>query len=264
MNVTDKLKGILTEDEIKGFEAGIATVISERVAAQVEAESEKLVKKYDLAAEEYTGKVIKEAEEKLRDELTTEYEAKIQTLSEQTETNFDRFLEQEIIPQVNDSMLEKVAVNESLAPIVRKIKAVLEESGIAIDTDGSKLLEEAQSEINKLKAENSKLISEKIELNELLEDASKTMFIAEKCEGLKPENKERVSALFESRTWEETQEGVAEYVEFLLKTEVTKSEAVGLTETETKILKEEENKVPTPPTISESQASFLNSVDYYL
>ena len=216
MDIKEKLKGIMTEEETKKFESALQTIITEQVEARLAAEIDGIKKKYDIVAEEYCKKTIAEGVEAERQKLITEYDQKMLALEDKVIKGFDTFLEQEILPQISDETIKKIAINEAFAPIVTGIKKVLEENFIAVDTEGSNLLTQAKQEIVDLKEQLSESIAEKMVLNERLEKVAKFLLISESTNGLNEEQKKRVSDMFSDKGFEETEEKVKGYVQFLI------------------------------------------------
>jgi hypothetical protein len=216
MDIKKKLEGIMKPEEIKEFETSVEKMINEQTEARVIEETSKLQKKYDVAAEEYCNKKINEGVEEAKAQLIKEYDDKMDKIDEIVEKTLDTFLESEIIPQVSDEMINKIAINEAFAPIVNGMKQLLENNFVSVDSDGSKLLTEAKNEIINLKKETSDLIAEKIQLNERLEKAATFMLINEKSEGLTENNKKRMTEMFKGKSFDEVEGRINEYVEFLV------------------------------------------------
>jgi hypothetical protein len=220
MDIRKKLGEIgMSADDIKTFESSVEKMINEQAEARVVSESTRLQKKYDIAAEEYCNKMIAEGVETAKAELIKEYDAKVDQLDVAVEKTLDTFLESEILPQISDEIVGKLALNEAFAPIVNGMKALLENNFVAVDSDGSKLLSEAKQEILKLKKDASDAMAKNIQLNERLEKTATFMLINEKCEGLSKDSKKRVVAMFEGKSFDETENRISEYVEFLVESE---------------------------------------------
>ena len=222
MNISEKLKGIMTDDEIAKFEQSVQTLISEQVESRLATEIDSIKKKYDAVAEEYCKKMISEGIEAEKTNLIAEYDKKILVIEDKVMKGFDLFLEQEILPQISDETISKIAINEAFAPIVNGIKKVLEENYIAIDTEGSSLLGEAKEEIVKLNDQLSESIAEKMQLNERLEKVATHLLISESTNGLNEEQKQRVSDMFKDKPFDEVEDKIKGFVEFICESEVKK------------------------------------------
>ena len=215
MNIKEKLKGIMTEEEITKFEGSLQTIIIEQVEAKVATEIDSIKKKYDSVAEEYCKKTISEGIEAERTKLIAEYDTKVLAIEDKVMKGFDVFLETEILPQISNATIKKIAINEAFAPIVVGVKKVLEENFIAVDSEGSSILGEAKEEIVDLKNQLSESIAEKMTLNERLEKVATYLLISESTNGLNEDQKKRVSDMFKDKPFEEAESKIKGFVEFL-------------------------------------------------
>lgn len=215
MDIKEKLKGIMNEEEVKKFETSLQTIINEQVEARLATEIDGIKKKYDSVAEEYCKKTIAEGVEAERTKLIAEYDQKMLVLEDKVIKGFDTFLEQEILPQISEDTIKKIAINEAFAPIVAGIKKVFEENYVAVDTEGSSLLSEAKQEIIDLKQQLSDSIAEKMTLNERLEKVATYLLISESTNGLNEEQKKRVSEMFKDKPFEEVEEKIKGFVQFI-------------------------------------------------
>lgn len=220
MDIKAKLKGVLTEEEIKSYEKSVEALISEQVEARVADEITSIKAKYDTVAEEYCKKMIAEGVEEAKTKLIAEYDQKMVALEDKVVKGLDMFIENEILPQVSDETIQKIAINEAFAPIVTGIKKVLEENYISVDTEGSALLSEAKKEIVDLKSQLSSSIKEKMQLNERLEKVATFLCISESTEGLKPSQKKRVTDMFAGKPFEEVESKIKPFVQFICESEV--------------------------------------------
>lgn len=256
MKITEKLKGILSDEEIQKFESSVQTLISEQVEARLATEVDGIKKKYDTVAEEYCKKMINEGIEEGKKALVAEYDQKMLALEDKVVKGLDLFLEQEILPQVSEKSIQKIAINEAFAPIVTGMKKLFEENYIAIDTEGSALLSEAKQEITNLKNQLSESISDKMGLNERLEKVANYLLISESTNGLNTTQKKRVSDMFKDKSFEETEGKIKGFVQFICESEVKKGTTVEGQEVPKEVLeagkkqkgllKEEAEVPPTP------------------
>ena len=234
MKVLDKLKEILSPEDLSAFEVGINDVIKETVDKQVAA----LDKKYELLSEEYlaTEKV------KLIEDLNKQYTEKLNEATDELEdkivSSLDSFLDAEITENISDEVFDKVAINEVAMPIVENIKKLLEESYIPVNSDGSKILSDKDAKIAELTAENDKHIAESIEYKELAEKGAKMLLLKEKTEGLKPEQVERVMTVYESKSFDEIESKIDDYVKLVCEDETNGADKVE-GKNETKVITED-------------------------
>ena len=217
-DITKKLKETLTEEDQKALETAINSIVEEKVSKDV-----------PLLVEEEKARLEKEYNEKLEKAINEEYEElkttlndKVNTLEEQYVEKLDAFLEHEISEQISDEAISKIAINETLAPVVNGIKKIFAENGLELDSEGSALLKEAQEEITALKDDVNRLTEENLELNKILEKMATRDLLGTKTEGMLPEQKERVYNMFEGKSFEEVETKVDEFVDIVLETTIEK------------------------------------------
>lgn len=217
-DITKKLKETLTEEDQKALETAINSIVEEKVSKDV-----------PLLVEEEKARLEKEYNEKLEKAINEEYEElkttlndKVNTLEEQYVEKLDAFLEHEISEQISDEAISKIAINETLAPVVNGIKKIFAENGLELDSEGSALLKEALEEITALKDDVNCLTEENLELNKILEKMATRDLLLTKTEGMLPEQKERVYNMFEGKSFEEVETKVDEFVDIVLETKIEK------------------------------------------
>lgn len=217
-DITKKLKETLTEEDQKALETAINSIVEEKVSKDV-----------PLLVEEEKARLEKEYNEKLEKAINEEYEElkttlndKVNTIEEQYVEKLDAFLEHEISEQISDEAISKIAINETLAPVVNGIKKVFAENGLELDSEGSALLKEALEEITALKDDVNRLTEENLELNKFLEKMATRDLLGTKTEGMLPEQKERVYNMFEDKSFEEVETKVDEFVDIVLETKIEK------------------------------------------
>lgn len=220
MDIKEKLKPIMSEEEITKFETSLQTIINEQVEARLASEIDGIKKKYDAVAEEYCKKTIEEGVEAAKATLIAEYDQKMLVLEDKVMKGFDTFLEQEILPQVSDDTIRKIAINEAFAPIVLGMKKLLEENYVAVDTEGSALLSESKQEIVDLRSQLSESIAEKMALNDRLDKVATYLLISESTNGLNETQKSRVTEMFKDKAFDEVESKIKGFVEFLCESEI--------------------------------------------
>jgi len=211
MKITEKLKEVLSEEDLKIFEDGVKQTIEEQVSLRVEEKTTYLEEKAEEFCEQEIAKKLSEEKEA----LIESYDLKMEELEEKMVDKLDRFLDSVITEQISDETLTKIAINETLEPLVEGIKGLFEEKYVALDTDGEKLVAEAKEEIRQLKEENSSLLADKIELSELAELGSTRALVAESTRDLTDTQIERVNALCEGKSFDEVQEKITAIVEMV-------------------------------------------------
>jgi hypothetical protein len=213
--IREMLSKIMQAEDLTRFE----TLLTEHINTLVTAKEAEIKTKYDLLTEEYTGKKIAEGVEAAKKVLIEEYEGKMTAIEEKVNKQLDLFLESEIIPQVTDETIGKIALNESLMPIVKGMKNLLESHNISIDESGTSILKEAKEEILGLTKQLDEKTKSVMLLNEKLEASAKLILIQESTENLKPEQKKRVTEMFSGKGFDETEEKLGSFVKLLLESD---------------------------------------------
>jgi hypothetical protein len=254
--ITDKIKESLTPEDMKVFEGAIESMISEKVAERVELAEEEMKNKYDTIAEEYVTKTIAEQMETEKTKLVEEYDTKIIDLEKKIVTKLDSFLEHVITEQISDSMIEKIALNEVLLPVVEGVKKVFLENNIELDSEGQKVVAEKTKAIEELEKNLSESIAKNMELEERLEKTATFLLISEKTEGLVETQKTRVLKMFKDKSFDEVKEKIDTFIEMVKestdkKVVEEKTEEKPIITDETDVIKEEKKVVPNTDTIVE-------------
>ena len=199
-----------------------ATLISDK---RVAAASEEIKNKYDLISEEFINARVEKLMTEEKKKLITEYDEKLVLVENKVNHTIDQFVEQEILPQLDNDKLGKIAINESLMPIVTGIKKIFEEHGVVINDQAKSILTEARNEIERLATEVNTLMKEKMVLNEKLEAVAKHLLIQEKTEGMTASKRKQVTSLFESRDFEETEAKIDSAIKLLTEDVVVEDDA---------------------------------------
>ena len=163
--ITDKIKDILTPKDLQIFEAAVESMVKEKVALA----EEEMKTKYDTIAEEYVSKQVAERLETEKAQIVEDYDLKLESLEKKIVTKLDSFLDHVIAEQISDETLEKIALNEVALPVINGIKKIFSENYVELDTDGSKLIEEAQKAKTDIEKQLSESLQKNMELEERLE-----------------------------------------------------------------------------------------------
>lgn len=210
-DIIEKLKGVLTEADLVTFQSDITKVIAEKVALMVEEETVKLEK----LADEYCEKQITEQVAAKTQQLTEKYEEDLETLESNIVEKLDQYLDLEISEKISDELLEKVAINETYAPIIKGIQDLFESKFVALDTEGSKLLKDLTMKVESLEDKLATKINENIELNGLCEKAAIKTILSEKTADLTAAHRQKVSMFFEGKDFESIHKNIDSYVEMI-------------------------------------------------
>lgn len=234
MNIYESLKDVLDETQLQSFKDEVEMAIQE----SAEIKSKELIQtaKYesDLAVENITAKADEFIEMKISSEtslieekaeeyiamkiaeetesIESEFDSKLATLEETVVSSLDSFLENEISERISDSLLDTIAEQQALLPLVNGIKSLFEDKFVALDTEGSSMVKELQAENIKLSESVETALQEKIELSQLAESAATKLLIAEKCESLTISESERVKTFFDGKDFSEVSNKIDKYV----------------------------------------------------
>lgn len=220
--ITDKIREILTPKDLEIFESAIETMVKEKVALA----EEELKTKYDDLAEKYVAKTVSEKLESEKAKLVEEYDTKLESLEKKIVTKLDSFLDHVISEQISDETLEKIALNEVSLPVIDGIKKVFSENHIELQSEGTKMIEEAQKAKTDLEKQLSESIAKNMELEERLEKTATYLLISEKTEGLTDTQKKRVVKMFKDKSFDEVKDKIDTFVEMVKETVEKKEEKV--------------------------------------
>lgn len=207
-----------------------AKTIQEQVAAKTlqleeladkfcEKKAQTLAAKADKKIKEQMEKVTKAAEDyicKYFDEKFAEkYEEELTSIEESVITQLDKYLDYAIAENINPRLIEKTAVNECIAPIVKGIQNLFEEQFVPLNTTGTKKLKEARAQVAELEETLRKQINENMKLTEKAEEMAKKSLISEKTAGMSNLQRVKVEKFFEAKSFAATKEDIDDYCEMI-------------------------------------------------
>jgi hypothetical protein len=223
MKIYESLKDVLSPEQLAEFKAEVQQTIDEAVSEKLVSE----IARVEAKAEEYVGLVTEEKVEELtvkaeefvalqieeaKVELIKEYDEKLEALESTVVESLDRFLDSEISEKISDELLESVAKQQALLPLVEGMKALFEQHYVAVDTDGTKVIAKLEEEKKQIEQRLSESIAEKMELSELAERAAIQLLIREKTEDLTIGQAEKVKMFFEGKNFDEVSGRVDGYI----------------------------------------------------
>jgi hypothetical protein len=251
--ITEKIKEMLTPEDLKVFEAAIEKMIATRVALK----EEEIKAKYDELAEEYVSKKVSEELENAKASLIEEYDVKLKSIEQKVVTKLGSFLDHVIVEQISEEAIEKLAINEIAMPIVEQIKKVFGSNYIDLDTDGSGLLKQEQKKVASLEKEISEAHAKIMESEERLEKSATFLLISEKTEGLTKTQKQRVAKMFKNKKFEEVKEGIDTFVEMIKESVESKVKPNGDKGNIDSIITEEDAIEESKKVINEDKEEFV-------
>ena len=203
----DKLNGVLADADLKELQESITKAVDERVSLRIDEETKKL--------KEESDKVLEEAIQNKALELETAQTENIKKLEEHIKDELDRFLENQVLNSINESLFEEYAKNFAAAPLLQDIIQLIETKYVSVDTKGHELLKEAATEIETKRNEVSEQISRNLDLEKIVEGYKKKEFITESVKDLSDDNKKRVEMFFGDKTLDETKEKLPAFLEMI-------------------------------------------------
>lgn len=245
-SVTEKIKELLPAEELVIFESSIEKMITDKVTDMVALREEELKKEYDSLAEAYVVKEVEKRSAEEKAKLVEEYDSKLTILENKIVGKIDSFFDHVISEQISDQMLEKIAINEALSPIVEGIKKVYSENFIQLNSDASVKLQESADKVKKLETQLSESMNKLMESEKRLEKTAGYLLISEKTQGMLPSEKDRVIKMFKGKNFEDVKQGVDTFVEFIKESKKTSGKVI------TESVKPSEKVVTKKKTLDES------------
>lgn len=195
--------------------------------AQLEDLANKYCEKKALTLAKKADRKVKEQMEKLEDaaqqyiteyfdeKFTEKYGEELQNIEESVITQFDKYLEYAITEKISPKLIERTAINETFAPIVKGIQSLFEEQYVPLNSSGKKKLKEANEHIAELENTLKEQVNANMRLTEKTEAFAKKALISEKTAGMSPSNKRKVAAFFESKSYADTKSDIEDYCEMI-------------------------------------------------
>ena len=226
-NITQKIRELLTPEDLKVFESAVESMIEEKTEAKlsdlIQLKEEELKSKYEGLAEEY---VSKEVETKLTEEtakLVEGYDKKLSLLEQKVVTKLDSYLDHVISEQISDDMLEKVAINETLQPVVEGIRAVFSDNHLKLNSKAQATIDSLTSGMEEIKGELSESMDKRIQLEGKLEQSAVYLLISEKTNGLKKSDKQKVVEMFKTKEFDEVEKNIDNYLQLIKESDSIKA-----------------------------------------
>jgi hypothetical protein len=255
--ITEKIKGLLTPEDLAIFETAMSKLVSDSVALR---ETE-LKAEYDQLSESYCAKRIAEDTEKVKSTLIEEYDLKLENLEQKVVARLTSFIDHLITEQISDKAIEKIAISEVASPIVEKIRKIYAESFITLDTDGSTQIKESEKRLKALETQLSEAISNKMELQDKLDQTASYLLISEKTSGLMESQKERVVKMFKGKKFSDVSGQIDNFIGV-----IKESRTFPKTEKKTidAVLDESDCIVPEKKVIEENDSSLVGAASRFL
>ena len=156
---------------------------------------EKLETLIELKAKEAVDEMLKTE----KDKLIEKYEEKFDAYKEDITSKFSNFVDEILDEQmaIPDKVLEYARKGELYSDLIEQFKVRLGVDEGLLDEEVKALLKEAKTEIQKLRKDLDKSISERLEVKSDAQDLAAELYIRKKCDGLTVEQSTQVMQMLE-------------------------------------------------------------------
>jgi len=248
-NITQKIRELLTPEDLKLFESAVDSMIEEKTEAKlsdlIQLKEDELKTKYEGLAEEYVSAEVSKRLTEEKANLVESYDKKLSLLEQKVVTKLDSYLDHIISEQISDEMLEKVAINETLQPVVEGIRAVFSDNHLKLNSKAQATIDSLTSGMSDVKGELSESIEKTIQLETKLEQSAVYLLISEKTNGLKKSDKQKVVEMFKTKEFDEVEKNIDNYLQLIKESDSIKSKKpVKKTSVKSKVVAVNEGVVP--------------------
>jgi len=252
--ITQKIKELLTPEDLKVFESAVDVMVDEKALSKAQSiitlKEEELKSKYETLAEEYVQKEISERLTVEKVKLVESYDAKMNLLEEKVIAKLDSFLDHVIAEQVSDEMLEKIAINETLTPVVEGIRNVFTQNHLKVNSKAKANIDALKSELTEAKAELNESIEKQMKMQSQLEQSAVFLMISEKTNGFAKTERAKVMEMFKDKDFEEVQKNIDGFVSVLKESSSVKTQLKTNTLKPTKSVKAKVNSINESTVVS--------------
>jgi len=213
--IIEKFKDVLTEEDLKVFQEQLKEFITE----ESKKISDLIVEEKTKAIQEASDKLIEETKETLKVEIAKDYDAKMEKLEEDLIVKLDTTIDNLIESKISDDLISKVALNETLEPVIVGIKKLFSDNLLDLDLEGSGVVSKLKVENENLSKQLSESMAEKITLSETLEKISVKTLISESVSGLNDVQKDRVIKMFENKKFDDVKTNIDAMIDLVISEE---------------------------------------------
>lgn len=178
-----------------------------------------IAKKADRKIAEQKKKLTAAAQKYIVEYFDVEFEKKYGEELEQIEENvlnkLDDYLEHVVNEEIDPSIIESIAINETYAPIISGIQSLFQEQYVPLNASGKKKVKELATEKAQLESSLRKQVDLNMELKESNKVLKKAALIAEACIGMSAKEAEQVREYFEPKKLDETKADLPGFVKML-------------------------------------------------
>ena len=242
----DKLSDVVESKDLSILGKALDGAIEEGVKAEVdaaieevsakseellEAKGKELVKEYLAEKVELEAKVEAHGKElvvefqEFKDKLVEEYLEEKEELQGLVMETLDEYLVSQINENINSDLLDKIAINECLTPVVDGVMKVFAENYVELGTDVESLKESHKAEVAKLEDRLNESIQANIENEKLIEESAKVDLIAKETAGLNESQVEKVMVMFAESSFNDVKGKLSAFID-LISEEVTEESMI--------------------------------------
>lgn len=218
-NITAKIRELLTPEDLKIFEGAVESLIDAKVKSKlsslIQLKESELKKSYDTAAEEYVKKAVGEKLVVETAKLVKTYDKKLELLEKKVVTKLDSYLDHVIKEQISDDVLTKIAINETLMPVVEGIRSVFMENHLKIDSKAQSVVDTLKTQLSQAKESLDEAVTSRLKLESELEKSAVYLLMAEKTSGLKPSDKQKVVEMFKGKDFDDVEKNIDNYLDLI-------------------------------------------------
>lgn len=189
----EKLSGVLTESDLAEIKTELVTLTE-----SVSKEKDKL----ELILEQEAKTKYETLLESEKVRLEGDYNNKIVELEEHLTEQLDLYIRTEMEDAITPEIFSKVALNETLQPIVEGIMDLFKTKFVSLDTEAATVVASKTEEADKLKAQLTESVEKHMETKKLLEEAYREKLLIEKTKDLSPAATDKVKILVEGKDFE--------------------------------------------------------------
>lgn len=217
--ITQKIREILSPEDLNIFETSMKRLINDRVVTivkeQVELKEKSLEEKYSKLSEEFCEHEIKQQLTSKVANINEKYDKKLDFLEKKIVSRLDSFLETVINEQISEDLFEKVAYNKTLTPLVNNIMDAFSKHYIKLDTSGEKTIKNLTEQNEKLTVELNNTVNKLMEYDKKLERAGFLVLISEKTANLSDSQKKQVLETFSKVPFDEVERKIDNFIELI-------------------------------------------------
>ena len=217
--VIETVKELLPADQLKLFEDAVEKLVNTQVAEKVSSllvlKEEELQNKYETLSEGYITKEIEKREKVIQASIIESYDKKLQALEDKISLKIETYIETSINEQISDEVLEQIAINDTLKPVVEGIKKVFEANHLVLESNASEKVAKLEEKLTESSKKVSELINKNVVLESHMEKLANHILISEKTKNLSTSDTQKILESFNNRKFADTKKNIDGYIAIL-------------------------------------------------